>query len=372
VALKIGILTYNIGQNYGGILQCYALMEVLKKLNYEPELLYIETKYPQNWKVFLKKYLLSHFTDKYNSYVFEEKIFKNNFDFINKYINPRTKPLNSREDFEQITQNDYDAYIVGSDQVWRARMFKYINYAFFGFVKSDKPILLSYAASFGVDKWEYTEEETEKYRREIQRFSGISVREESGIEFCSKYFEKDALHVLDPTMLHSADEYRILITNENEPNHNGKLLNYILDDTEEKLELINMISKELDYKPYKINAKANSSKNVEDIIYPTVTSWLKGFDDAEFVITDSFHGCVFSIIFNKPFIVYGNERRGMARFESLLKMFGLDDRLVLSKDDVSLEMMNSDIDWDTVNEKLKIEKLVSFKYLDKILHSKHK
>ena len=80
-------------------------------------------------------------------------------------------------------------------------------------------------------------------------------------------------------------------------------------------------------------------KNVS-IKNPTVEEWLKGFHDAEFVFTDSFHGCVFSIIFNKPFIAFGNEGRGMARFDSLLKMFGLEELLITSVDQFTPELVD--------------------------------
>lgn len=366
--MKIALLTYNLGQNYGGILQAYALMETLKKLNHEPELLYIKTKfYNSSFKDLIKKYLLSNFTDKYNNYIYEDLIYKNMFHFIDKYINPKTEPLKEEKDFFNVTKNKYDAYIVGSDQVWRARMFKYIDCAFFGFVKSNNPIFLSYAASFGTDKWEYTKEETKKYKNQIQRFKGVSIREESGIELCKTYFCKDAIHVLDPTMLLSANDYRSLIMKENEPKHEGELLNYILDYTEDKSKLINIISKELNLKSFKINAKEKNGKQLKDMIYPTVTSWIRGFDDAKYVVTDSFHGCVFSIIFNKPFIVYGNEKRGMARFESLLKMFGLEDRLILNIDKIDLNIIKNEFDWNKVNLKLEDYYKNSIDYLNEIL-----
>lgn len=362
--MKIALLTYNLGQNYGGILQAYALMETLKKLNHKPELLYIKTKfYNGNFKDLIKKYLLSNFTDKYNNYIYEDLIYKNMFYFIDKYINSKTEPLKEEKDFFNVTKNNYDAYIIGSDQVWRAKVFRYIDYAFFGFVQDNRPIFLSYAASFGVDYWEYTIEKTEKYKNQIQRFNAVSVREKSGIELCKKHFKKDAVHVLDPTMLLTADEYKNLLQKENELQHNGKLLTYILDDSNDKNELINMVSKELNIKPFKINAKEKNSKKLENMIYPTVTSWIKGFDDAEYVITDSFHGCVFSIIFNKPFLVLGNEKRGMARFESLLKMFELEHRLILKSNDLNIYKINEFIDWGLVNNKLNNYKKYSINFL---------
>ena len=97
-------------------------------------------------------------------------------------------------------------------------------------------------------------------------------------------------------------------------------------------------------------------KDINDCVFPPVEEWIKGFIDAEFVITDSFHGTVFSILFNKPFIAIANKRRGLARFESLLKLFGLSERLVLNYSIIQLEkMISQEIEWDNVNRILKDE-----------------
>lgn len=352
--------------NYGGIIQAYALIQTLKNLGHEPELLYIKSTEKRNWKWLVKKYILSNFLKKYNSVKYEDKIYIHLYDFIDKYIK-KTDPLNTTKDFVNITKNNYEAYIVGSDQVWRARTFSQINHAFFGFVSSNQPIFLSYAASFGVQNWDYTVEETLKFREQIKRFKAVSVREDSAVPLCMKYFNKDAIHVLDPTMLLAASEYRELVRRENEPKHNGKLLNYILDNNKQKKELIDLVSSELNIQPFKVNADVSSSWRVKDMIYPTLTSWLKGFDDAEYVITDSFHGCVFSIIFNKKFIAWGNSRRGLARFKSLLKLFGLEDRLILGESDISLERVKAKIDWSSVNEKLELLKDNSISFLSENL-----
>lgn len=106
---------------------------------------------------------------------------------------------------------------------------------------------------------------------------------------------------------------------------------------------------------------------IENCIYPPVTNWLRGFMDAKFVITDSFHGCVFSIIFNVPFLVIGNEKRGMARFDSLLQTFGLEDRLLINISDFNLDKINNSINWASVNNKLNIELKKSFTFLEKSL-----
>ncbi|MEW8459533.1 MAG: polysaccharide pyruvyl transferase family protein, partial [Candidatus Thiodiazotropha endolucinida] len=86
-----------------------------------------------------------------------------------------------------------------------------------------------------------------------------------------------------------------------------------------------------------------------DNVFPPVTQWIRGYMDTDFVITDSFHGTVFSIIFNRPFIAIGNEERGLTRFVSLLKMFDLENRLLHSTDQITAELINENIDWDRVN-----------------------
>ena len=104
--------------------------------------------------------------------------------------------------------------------------------------------------------------------------------------------------------------------------------------------------KSLSLTPFRVNSKANGlHASIRERIQPPVEAWLRGFYDAEFVVTDSFHACVFSIIFGKPFIVIGNKDRGMARFESLLKMFGLENRMIY--DDLSV--INNLIEWEIVN-----------------------
>lgn len=371
--MKVAVLTYNFNNNYGGMLQAYAMLTILKNLNHQPELLLVPTinlSKKSGAKRLLKKYIFCYIPTIFPNDRILEKISKNTNYFIEKYITPKTTPIYKKNHFSNITKNNYDAYLVGSDQVWRAKVYRYIDYAFFGFVKSDAPIFLSYAASFGVETWEYTREQTEKYSKQIQRFSGVAVREESGVALCKKYFNKEAIHVLDPTMLLNVHDYIELANTENEPNHNGELLTYILDINADKQNIIDMVTKELDFKSFRVNLKAKTEiTSIEDMTYPTVTSWLRGFENAKYVITDSFHGCVFAILFNKPFIVYGNKERGMARFDSLLKMFQLEERLILNKNDLTIEKIKEKIDWENVNYKLEEYRTISKKYLHKALKS---
>ena len=144
-----------------------------------------------------------------------------------------------------------------------------------------------------------------------------------------------------------------------------------MDLTPDKKKILDQVTEELNIKPVSIMPKGifreMGKSRLKDCICPPVTNWLRGFMDAEFVVTDSFHGTVFSIIFNKPFIAIGNVKRGVTRFSSLLKILGLEDRLVLKYDESILEKIKTPINYEEVNRLLEEKKKEAFDYLEKSL-----
>ena len=186
-----------------------------------------------------------------------------------------------------------------------------------------------------------------------KKFDGLSVREDSGVVLCKTHLGVDAKHVLDPTMLLEKEEYEDVVNKENEPESNGNLFYYFLDDNAEKQNLIRAIEHgcnkvSFNCMPSKKIKNGKEIKNIEDYIYPSPTKWLRSFIDADMVVTDSFHGTVFSIIFNKPFWVIYNAHRGNTRFDSLLRLFGLDERIIDISDYSKIDF-NKKFDWDRVN-----------------------
>jgi len=286
--------------------------------------------------------------------------------FLEKYIGPRTGLISNRKEFNDIGREGFEAYMVGSDQVWRAQKYSYIKYAFLGFVSAKNAKRIAYAASFGVDKWEFTPRETKRFRRQIKRFDNVSVREDSGVQLCAEYFSIRALHVLDPTMLLSVKDYLKLVEAENEQEVEGDLFVYILDDNEDKAIIATKICSATGLNKYEANKK-KLTDNVSKNELPTVTSWIRGVSQAKYVLTDSFHGCVFSILFNKPFIAVGNKARGLTRFESLLRMFGLSNRLITASADARSELFFDEIDWDHVNHLLQNHRVRSKQFLENAL-----
>ena len=368
--MRIGIISLQLRYNFGGILQAYALQKTLKELGHkvvhidEHRFVTLGTwyrKYPIYLKRAIRKYLFGE-----NLIVKADVAINNTIKTIATHTEPFIDKYIKRiftKDFSNIKKENFDAFVVGSDQVWRAEyFFSKIENAYLDFAKEWDVRRIAYAASFGTDEWEYNKEQTANCSALLKKFNAVSVRESSATVLCKKKLGADALHVLDPTMLLEKEDYIKLLKETDTVQSNGNLFCYILDESTEKNTIISRISKEKGLTPFYVNSKYNNAEApLEERIQQPVEKWLRAFYDAEFVITDSFHACVFSIIFNKPFIVYGNKERGYARFESLLTLFALEDRLVSSPDEVN-KMLQTPIDWERVNyiHKQMKEKSLSF------------
>lgn len=352
--MKIAILTLPLHTNYGGILQAYALQTILGRMGHDVYVIERKRKplslpiykMPFSYGKRIIKNLIGHrFPLFYEQKINRERPIIQQYtdEFIHKYIH-----LKQYNNFSDILPSEYDAFVVGSDQVWRPKYFgaNQMGNAYLQFTESWDVKRLAYAASFGTENWEYTPKQTEECSRLAKLFNAISVREDSGIELCKKYLGVDARHVLDPTMLLDKQDYINLFETTHTPPSKGNLLYYILDETEEKKEILKSIVDKTKLNPFNVKSNSNDINSpISERIQPPLEQWLRGFYDADFIFTDSFHACVFSILFNKPFIVYGNKNRGMSRFVSLLTMFGLEDTLVTS----SKSLSDVDFDWQKVN-----------------------
>ena len=354
--MKIGVVTLPLHTNYGGILQAYALQRVLQDMGHDAVLL---DSYPQCPRMkpfplqqlaYLKRILRKIISPRADISIFYEReqiaIYPNK-EHIRQFYRHHVRHVS----FPGSTLNptDFDVLIVGSDQVWRSIYDEANLYdRYLSFAESWTQVKrIAYAASFGTDEWEYTDEQTIECRRLAKLFDAISVREESGIVLCREHLGVDAIWGLDPTMLVDPRHYMEHIEKAVTNYPSSMCFGYVLDASEEKETIFQHIAMSKGYNMV-------AFRNVDDpdnSDAPTVESWLKAFQDAEFVFTDSFHGCVFSIIFNKSFVVYGNKKRGMARFHSLLSQFGLDNRLVATLDD-AVRVATLPIDWDSVNARL--------------------
>lgn len=369
--MKIAILTLPLHTNYGGILQAYALQTVLERMGHEVEHLQPEVTYPPlhpAWQMPLVwgKRLIR----KYLGGDSKLPIFENPYKWIRKYTdkfienNIHCRYLEEKE-WGIGLAGDYDIFVVGSDQVWRPLFAMNLGQFFLNFLDSAETRRISYSASFGVDNDEYSDEERAMARSLMPMFKAVSVREESGIKLCKDIFGIDAVCTLDPTMLLTSEDYDNLSVEA--PLSSGNLMTYILDESQRTDEIIDNVAEVFGLTPFRVNSKVGQGDDEPKLSnrqHPPVENWLRGFRDAEYVITDSFHACVFSIIYNKPFLCIGNGFRGMARFNTLLGQFGLMDRLISVDSD---HIPSSDIDWTKVNAILDEKRRKSLDFLRQAL-----
>lgn len=325
--MRIAILTLPLHVNFGGILQCYALQTVLERMGHEVSVLntnFVNVDYKTRIGLFIKRLVKTCIgkESKFYGWKTEREITQKYTQvFIRKHIH-----LLNVQDLSLLKEDDFDAIVVGSDQIWRPMYYQPIANAYLKFAKDWTSIKrIAYATSFGTDKWEYTHEETQECASLVKLFDAVSVRENSAVDLCRKYLEVEAVQVLDPTLLLSKEDYLKLI-DQSKLKKNEGVFAYFLDVTSSKMDLANRIAKERGLKLYQFNNPNVDclSLHFEKRIQQPIEEWIAGFRDASFVVTDSFHGCVFSIIFNKPFVVIGNEERGIARLKSLLSMLDFD------------------------------------------------
>ncbi|MEG1616671.1 MAG: polysaccharide pyruvyl transferase family protein [Bacteroidales bacterium] len=357
--MKIGILTITPNIGFGGIMQAYALKYILEKLGHDVQVVNYTTKVSiKDFVLFFIKSILKFTQGEYTKF-FPKSEFKyksqNVLPFIEENLNFSQK-VTSKHELVQLINTSYEAVVVGSDQVWRPKYVLGIaNYFFDGIDSNIKR--LAYAASFGVENFEYTKEEAIKCSELLNYFSYVSVREKSGIDIVKKNlcYAGDVNCDLDPTLLVGRSAYKKFLSNKGLSK--GKVFTYILDYTKKKEEVVELVSKTFDVEVYRFNTNAeNPQKKLEERVAPPVEDWLNGIYSAKFVVTDSFHGCVFSILFNKPFVVYVNKNRGAERFVSILSQLDLLDRLVYDLSEFDSAILTKSIDWNKVNIYLELQR----------------
>lgn len=359
--MKVAILTQPLGHNYGGLLQAYALQTYLKKLGCEVETLNRRAEgagriSPKGHLLNLAKLMLGRIkslpTESRQAWVLSELAA-----FRDRRLSMSPRIAGEQEIRDYYRDRDFDAFVVGSDQVWRPRYSPSILNFYLDFLDDIKSPAkrIAYAASFGVDDWEYSSDLTEQCKVMAQKFDSISVRERSAVELCRNKLGVPAEWVVDPTLLLEPADYEPLISEREKNDNTGCVLSYVLDPAPEKRSIADSVGRAVGAKVFSIKPEYSitqvRAKDLAKCRFPSVEAWLQAFHDASFVVTDSFHGTVFSILFNKPFLAVGNSARGMARFESLLSQFGLTDRLVESPGEVSSILIHAPVDWVNVNDK---------------------
>lgn len=376
--MRIGILTLPLHTNYGGILQAYALQRVLQGMGHEVVVIDEEKQFRFSLKRRIEMYVkgkLKRLLLGKDAIIYSPEYYKLLWEARTKYTGQFVAEHIARRgvsNISEITEGEFDAFVVGSDQIWReryAKLFPGVRNAFLQFTEGWNVRRISYAASFGTDKWEYNKSDTVTCSVMVQRFDAVSVREASGVELCRDKLSVEATHVVDPTLLLDSTDYIKLIKTDTSRSQ-GDLMCYLLDQSTDSSKIVSSIAEAKALKPFSTNTQTeNQQLSLEERIQPPVEEWLQGFRDAEFVVTDSFHASIFSILFAKPFVVIGNKSRGMARFESLLQVFGLTDRLVCSHEDYlsRRETLLKPIDYEQVSRILDEKRSEALEFLGEAL-----
>lgn len=336
--MNICILTHPLGANYGGILQAYALSTVLKTEGHNVTVLRRDHDMPLH-KRFIKQLLIALKHPRYNSPKYKDLRL-----FVNQHLNESSVLYSTDNLRNYVDNNKIDAVVVGSDQVWRTDFAMGYGYNYFlDFVPAGVR-KLSYAASFGLSQWEYNNEQTQRIKQLVSDFKAISVREDEGVQLCKDNIGVTADHVLDPTMLLNASDYEP-VTSERKVKDDYVFV-YWLGSAEEKQKAIEAASIE--------------GKRIVDIslrgsepLMP-IEDWLSYIKYADHVVTDSFHGCVFSILLGKQFTICANDSGGNGRLRSLFSMLGIDTS-------------SPQIDYTIVYDKLDNLRSHSYDFLNKAL-----
>ncbi len=355
-------MTQPLGKNYGGIMQAWALQQVLKNAGHEPVTIdrQADVKGPAYTAARFGYRALQKVLGKRKAPINIERYLPTILQQTNEFIGQHLKmsePLNSTAKLKaHFEREQYDAVIVGSDQTWRPCYSPNIDNFFLDFLQGSDIKRIAYASSFGVEEWEYTKEQTQRCAALAKQFYAISVRENSGVDLCRDYFGVEATHVVDPTLLLERSSYEALYKNKEIHERQG-VCTYILDQANWKNQVVETVKRELNEVQYYNQPKASlsefSSSNLGDYNMPSIDEWIKGFADAKFVITDSFHGTVFSILFNKPFISLINPSRGASRFYSLADRLGLSERLFSKFDEFAVkELLSVEFHYPDISHKL--------------------
>jgi len=348
---KISILTFFLSQNYGAVLQAYAMSRLLSGLGYDVEFINLKTH-----KATLKWIFPKSVRDIFLLY----KYITINA-FVRRYFPAVSKPIYSLKELK-IMHFNADLFLVGSDQVWSLKHSENSYRAFFfDFVPNSIP-KVAFAASFGESEWDISIDKTitADVKSLLQRFDYIGVREKTGVAICQNTFQVPATHVLDPTLLlKDFSELTGKVTDTDQ----SVLFRYFIH---QNAEINTQISKISDLIIDNFHFK--HWNDIRNIKYKNPASWLKMIAGASFVITDSFHVCCFSILYRKPFVVYITKKSVATRMISLMEDLGISDRIFYDyKQMEDAAAWKNPIDYERVFDKLDKMRTDSLAELQKAL-----
>lgn len=353
--------------NQGAILQAYALQRTLEYLGHEAEFIRIARNYTlkKTWRSFFAKSPLktvNKITDQYNAWKYER------LSSWNSMLRLGSDKYRSDNDL-MANPPEYDAYIVGSDQVWHFTDKLYPAYLL-DFAPSDKP-RIAYAASMGqlgdIPRYLY-----DPLKKALEQFSAISLREDSGVSFVKELLGRtDIEKTLDPTLLIDIDDYQGIAAPVAHESYD--IISYLLQSPDPyQLGYLKNFAAQHNLSITNLR-NPNSCIRISSVENRIVTprQWISYIKNAAFILSGSFHATVFALIFHRPFLVVRPQSMksiGDLRIKSLLQAFDLEDRLVYGHEVDRLELLyGQPINWNDVDFKIQALRANSLKFLQRNL-----
>jgi len=357
--MKAGILTFHRAANYGAVLQAYALHAAITKLGIDCEFVDYECEYLHKTHSPLKFFYVKGLKMKLMQLVFFPTKLRKRLLF-NKFIYGKLKLGNTRYIGEKQISADksvskaYDRFIVGSDQVWNPRLTRLDSVYFLSFV-DDSFRKASYAASFGVSN--IYDEVSEFMATHLSSFENIAVREKRGAELINSLTDKDAMVVLDPTLLLTADEWRNFCE---KPAQSKYIVLYTVDKSQPLVDFAVELSKETGMQVLFINDALRRSSHVKYMSKTTPEEWVGLFANADYVVTNSFHGLAFALNFNKDMCIGLSTEKvnHNSRLTSLLDTLGIS-----YSEKEAVNVLKDKVNWDDINKNLTAEREKSIAFL---------
>lgn len=330
--MKVGIITFHEANNYGAVLQCYALADALSRYGAEvflaPSPLLPKAK---GVRAALREALIA-------------RAFKT---FRANHL-PTVKGCPA------------DAWVFGSDQIWNIEIVGANWRHYVGADLAPSASKIAYAASFGCEEW-MSHQLTPEFKHSLRLFSSIAVRESTGVEICDAKFEISARKVLDPTLLGCSYDSMV------QDIHGQAASAYLFDKSDDRMSGLAIIGEKLAL-PVRLLNNVKPVRGVTSVPFPTVQRWLSELRACSFVVTDSYHCMIFAILFKKNFIALPANPNRVGRMTDLLNDLGLADRYYPDINSaISLGALTKNIDYGPVEFRLNALRAESLRYLQQSL-----
>lgn len=362
---KIGIITFQNADNYGALLQAYALKNFLSDIGNNTYIInYYCPQLQKDYKILkLPKLSIKDIVKKCAKFILSPFLLYIRWKFkgFRKQYLTDTVPIypNTIQNYTE----QFDMFITGSDQVFNPRITNFDSNYLLSFSK-DKNKNFSYAASFGLSLKDLSDKEKELFKDNLANFNYLSVREKQGNEIIDSLLCAKSEVNLDPTLLLSKEDWQKIAVF---PRQNKYVLLYLMYKDKNIINFAKKLAKINHCKLIFISYSLDIIDRVSAIhITPTPQEWIGLFLNAEYIVTNSFHGFAFSVNFNKKFFL-GHLPSHMpvnSRLDNLLEITGLYNRLYTNFSDT--DNYDIPIDWQDVNKKLETERQKSLNYLQKI------